>query len=43
MKGKRIIAIGPITADELRKEGLNAEIPKEYTIDGILNILVGGC
>lgn len=43
LKGKRIIAIGPITADELRKEGLNAEIPKEYTIDGILNILVGGC
>ncbi|CDF57301.1 uroporphyrinogen-III C-methyltransferase [Thermobrachium celere] len=42
LKNKKIVAIGPITRDELRREGFSAEIPRKYTVDGIIETILGG-
>ncbi len=38
-EGVQVIAIGPPTAEKLKKYGINAIIPDEYTMDGVINLL----
>ncbi|WDC84903.1 uroporphyrinogen-III synthase [Caloramator sp. mosi_1] len=42
LKDKEIVAIGPITGKEIEKEGFRAKMPKEYTVDGIIQTVLGG-
>ena len=39
--GKSVIAIGRVTADRLRSDGINPLVPGEYTLNGVLNLLMG--
>ena len=41
LRDRTVIAIGPPTRDELRKYGLNALIPEEWSFDGVLELLKG--
>ncbi len=43
LKSMKIIAIGPPTRLELRKYGIDAEIPNEYNFNGILKLLIKNC
>jgi len=40
IRPKRLLAIGPITLQELRKHGLDAEMCDEYSADGLLKKLL---
>ncbi len=40
IKQKRVIAIGPITGNELNKQNINYEICDEYTTEGIIKKLI---
>ncbi len=39
LRGKRVIAIGPPTKRALEEYGISAEMPSEYTFDGVLELL----
>ncbi|WP_075050398.1 uroporphyrinogen-III synthase [Ignicoccus islandicus] len=39
IKGKNVIAIGPKTAQALREVGLEAIVPKEFTSEGLVELL----
>ncbi len=41
LREKRVIAIGPPTREELEKYGISAEMPSEYTFDGVVDLLKG--
>lgn len=39
LKDRIVVAIGPPTRNELEKYGVKAEIPREWTFDGVLEVL----
>ncbi len=41
LKAKRVIAIGPPTKSALEEYGISAEMPSEYTFDGVMELLKG--
>jgi len=41
LKEKRVIAIGPPTKRALEEYGISAEMPSEYTFDGVMELLKG--
>ncbi|BDR91951.1 uroporphyrinogen-III synthase [Vulcanisaeta souniana] len=40
LKGKTVIAIGRVTANRMKSDGINALMPGEYTLNGVLRILI---
>ena len=40
IRAKRLLAIGPITLQELQKHGLAADVCAKYSADGILQQLI---
>lgn len=42
LNGKKVIAIGPITAQTLKENGIDSIVAEEYTVDGILDKILGG-
>ena len=40
IRPKRLLAIGPITLQELQKHGLSADVCHEYSVDGIIQQLL---
>ncbi|MGC9179551.1 MAG: uroporphyrinogen-III synthase [Vulcanisaeta sp.] len=40
LKGKTAVAIGRVTANRMKNDGINALIPSEYTLNGILRVLI---
>ncbi len=41
LRGRAVIAIGRVTANRIREDGINALTPSEYTLDGVLRMLMG--
>ena len=39
LKGKAVVAIGRVTANRLREDGISPLMPSEYTLDGVLRVL----
>ena len=40
LKGRVVVAIGRVTADRLREDGINPLMPSEYTLNGVLRVLI---
>ena len=40
LRGRTVVAIGRITANHIRSDGINPLTPSEYTLDGILRLLM---
>ncbi len=40
LEGKTVISIGRVTASRMKYDGLNPLMPSEYTLDGVLKILM---
>ncbi len=41
LRGKSVIAIGRVTESYMRSDGINPLTPSEYTLNGVLRLLVG--
>ncbi|MCX7951650.1 MAG: uroporphyrinogen-III C-methyltransferase [Clostridiales bacterium] len=42
LRGKKVVAIGPITAQTLKENGVEATMADKYTVDGIIDKILGG-
>jgi uroporphyrinogen III methyltransferase / synthase len=40
IKDKRIVSIGPITEEELKKRNIESVVSETYTVDGMIEALV---